>query len=112
MLKEGNIKRKSLSKRRNESCDVVVGMSTKRDKRFSKNENLINVQGESATEVVLEVAKSSQFLIVESEENKVKRAVEAVVSGNENEDEVALSNGVERKIRDEVDRECSLYSAM
>ena len=78
MLKEGNVKRKSLSKRRSESCDVVDEMSTKRDKRFSKNEN----------------------------------RVEAVVFGDENEDEVALSNGAERRIRGEVDGECSLYSAM
>ena len=59
MLKEGNVKRKSLSKRRIESCDVVDEMSTKRDKRFSKKENQISVRGESATEVVLEVAKIS-----------------------------------------------------
>ena len=29
MLKDGNVKRKSLSKRRRESCDVVDKMSTK-----------------------------------------------------------------------------------
>ena len=78
MLKEGNVKRKGLSKRRSESCDVVNEMSTKRDKRFSKNEN----------------------------------RVEAVVFGDEKEDEVVLSNGAERRIRGEVDRECLLYNAM
>jgi len=109
MLKEGNVKRKSMSKRRSKSGDVVDGMSTKRDKRFSKNENQISVRDESATEVVLEVAKSSQFVIVESEENEVKRAVEAVVFGDENKDEVVLSNGVERRILGEVDGECLLY---
>ena len=112
MLKEGNVKRKSMSKRRSKSGDVVDGMSTKRDKRFSKNENQISVRDESATEVVLEVAKSSQFVIVESEENEVKRAVEAVVFGDENKDEVVLSNGVERRILGEVDGECLLYSDM
>ena len=44
MLKEGNVKRKCLSKRRSESCDVVDKMSTKRDKRFSKNENRVEEQ--------------------------------------------------------------------
>ena len=78
MLKEGNVKRKSLSKRRSESCDVVDEMSAKRDKRFSKN----------------------------------KYWDEAVVFGDENKDEVALSNGAERRIRGEVDGECLLYSAM
>ena len=39
MLKGCNIKRKSLSKKRRESCDVVDGMSTKQDKRFSKKES-------------------------------------------------------------------------
>ena len=78
MLKEGNVKRKSLSKRRSESCDVVDEMSAKRDKRFSKNEYWD----------------------------------EAVVFGDENEDEVALSNGAERRIRGEVDGECLLYSTM
>ena len=41
MLKEGNVKRKSLSKRRSESCDVVNKMSTKRDKIFSKNKKRV-----------------------------------------------------------------------
>ena len=43
MVKEGNVKRKSLSKRRSESCDIVDKMSTKRDNIFSKNENRISV---------------------------------------------------------------------
>ena len=88
-LKEDNVKRKSPSKRRSKSCDVVDKMSTKRSKRFSKNDNRISVGGENATEVVLEVTNMSQFAISESEENEVKRAVEAVVFGYENEDEVA-----------------------
>ena len=41
MLKEGIVKRKSLSKRRSESCDVMDEMSAKRDKRFSKNEKRV-----------------------------------------------------------------------
>ena len=62
---------KKAFKRRSKSCDVVDKMSTKRDKRFSKNEKL----------------------------------VEAVVFGDENEDEIALSNRAERRIRGEVDGE-------
>ena len=64
------------------------------------------------TEVILEVAKSSQFVIVKLEENEIKRVVEAFVFGDENKDEVALSNGAERRIHGEVDGECLLYSAM
>ena len=44
MLKAGNVERKSLSKGRSESCDVVNGIQAKQDKTSaSKNENRTSV---------------------------------------------------------------------
>ena len=44
MLKAGNVERKSLSKGRSESCDVVNGIHAKQDKTsVSKNENQTSV---------------------------------------------------------------------
>jgi len=105
MLKAGNVERKSLSKRRSKSCDVVNGIQAKQDKTSaSKNENRTSVRRiKSVIDRYDEVAKNGQCLVIESE-NKVKRAVEAVVFGDENEYAVALSNGAEWRIRGKGDR--------